>query len=241
MVTHKTVAFAGALALSAGAAQAQEIGFGGSLSFSTDYVASGESQTGRQPAAQLTAYGYVPSGFYAGVFLSNVDFSEMVGDYYAVQFPGFTWDDPDSIEIGLFVGWEYETAAGLSLDVGYERYFYDVSGNCCGLIFASVGYSISDMVEVGAFASFNHTSETTNLRAEATIYPTDNIGLRAMAGWTDGNFNENAGSGYPSSITYWNVGVDYYLTDSFSVSLDYHDSTSPVRTSNLVAGLTFTF
>ncbi len=238
MANTKVLAVAAALGVAGGGASAQDIGFGGSVSFLSDYIASGESQTGRKPALQFTGYAYVPSGFYAGVFLSNVDFSEAVIDYYG---GGFDYEDPDSLEIGVFVGWEYFTDFGLSLDIGYERYWYDDSGYCCGLFYLGVDYAINDMVEVGAYASYNHTSNNTNMRALLTVYPTDNIGLRALVGRNQGNFNLEDGGGYSSAINYWNVGVDYFFSDSVNVSLDYHDSTSPVRSSALVAGLTYSF
>ncbi len=229
------------LGLAGGAAQAQDIGFGGSISIFSDYVASGESQTGRRPALQFEGYAYVPQGFYAGISLSNVAFSEQWTDYYF----GFPIDIPDSIELGVFVGWEYFTDFGLTLDVGYERYFYDDSGNCCGLLYLGADYEVNDMVEVGTRVTWNPSSGDTNIRGTLTVYPTDNIGLRAMIGRNQGNFDPDDpvdGRGdSPSAVNYWNLGFDYYFTDSVNVSLDYHNSNSKVRTSNFVFGVTYSF
>ncbi len=137
--------------LSAGAVQAQNIEFGGSVSILSDYVASGESQTGRKPALQFEGFAFVPQGFYAGIFLSNVAFSEQWTDYY----DGFPIDIADSVELSLFAGWEFSTAFRLTLDIGYERYFYDDSGNCCDLFYFGADYEVSDMIEVGTLVTWN--------------------------------------------------------------------------------------
>lgn len=80
--------------LAGGAAQAQEIGFGGSLEIVSDYIASGETQSSGRPALQFTGYAYVPQGFYVGIFLSNVDFTGPFGPY----------PDAERVELGLFLG-----------------------------------------------------------------------------------------------------------------------------------------
>ncbi|MCC5963112.1 MAG: hypothetical protein JJU09_08285 [Rhodobacteraceae bacterium] len=242
MTMKKIFALATALGVSTSAASAMDIGFGGEVSLLSDYVASGESQTGRRPALQFEGYAYHSSGFYAGIFLSNVAFSEQWTDYYF----GFPIEIDDSIELGLFAGWEYDTDFGLSVDVGYERYFYDDSGDCCGLLYLGARYDVSDMVEVGSRVTWNPDSGNTNIRATMAVYPMDEIGLRAMVGRNQGNFDPDPDDPFsrndaPSAVTYWNVGVDYFVTDSVRVSLDYHDSNSIVRTSDVVLGLTYAF
>ena len=225
MATHKALVFAGVLALSASSAQAQSIGFGGSLSFSTDYVASGESQTGQQPAVQFTGYGYVPSGFFAGIFLSNVDFTGHFGFY----------TPREEIEIGLFAGWEGTLGNGIGVEVGYEYYIYQpVFGACCGFFTLDASIPLGDRAELGGWLSVNPANGNLNARMRLGYELTDAISLRAMLG-----HNQSGLDGVP--VNYMNLGVDYGFTDALSASLDFHNSDSAVDTSALVLGLTFSF
>lgn len=224
MTFQKTVALAGALALSGGAAQAQSIGFGGSFGLTTDYVASGESQTGRQPALQFTGYGYVPSGFFAGIFLSNVDFTGHFGFY----------PDAEEIEIGLFAGWEGTLGSGIGVEVGYEYYFYQPGGACCGFITLDASAPINDAFEIGGWLSLNPESGDLNARVRLGYALSDAVGLRAMLGHNQSGLDGVA-------VNYMNLGLDYSFTDSLTASLDFHNSDSAVDTSALVVGLTFAF
>lgn len=224
MTAHKVLALAGGLALGAGAAQAQGIGFGGSLSFSTDYVASGESQTGRQPALQFTGFGFVPSGFFAGVFLSNVDFTGHFGPY----------PDAEEIEIGVFAGWEGALGNNIAVEVGYEHYFYQPGGECCGFFTLDASVPIGDRAELGGWLSVNPESGNLNARMRLGYELTDAIALRAMLGHNQSGLDGVA-------VNYLNLGLDYSFTDALTASLDYHNSDSSVDTSALVLGLTFSF
>lgn len=209
--------------LAGGAAQAQEIGFGGSLEIVSDYIASGETQSSGRPALQFTGYAYVPQGFYVGIFLSNVDFTGPFGPY----------PDAERVELGLFLGWEYEFENGIALDVGYERYWYD-TGECCGNFYLGVSSYLTDQFEIGGRATWDPQSGNTNFRATMAVYPTEQIGLRALVG-------RNKSGLFDTRVTYANVGIDYYFTDSVTASLDFHNSNSPVKSSNVVLGLSYSF
>ncbi len=226
MMGQRSVALAVVLALAAGSASAQEIGFGGSVSAVSDYMSSGESQTLGRPALQFTGFGYVPQGFYAGLFLSSIDYG-----------------DADSLEVGLFIGWEHQFANGVSLDLGYEHYFYNDSGWCCGFIHAEASTFVTEQLEIGGRATWRTDNSATNIRAMLAYYPTDQIGLRAMIGRNSSsalNFAPDPPFG-PRSVTYGNVGLDYFFTDTLTASIDYHRSNSVWDKSSVVFGLTQSF
>ena len=218
MERHKGVVLAAAVSMAAGAAQAQDIGFGGEVAVLSEYISSGVTQSSGRPALQFTGYGYVPQGFYAGVFLSTVNFTT------------FDPADRDRLELGLFVGWEGSVANGVTLDVGYEHYFYNSSGECCGFFFASASGFVGDRVELGARVEYDPSADTFNTRGSVTVYPTDSIGLRAMIGRSQAY-----------SHTYMNVGLDYFVTDAVTASLDFHRATSSWTSDRVVVGLSYTF
>lgn len=82
----------------------------GEITLATDYVFRGVSQTDRKPAFQPGLTVSHASGFYAGLWASNVDF-----------------DDPDDGikgELDIFVGWNADLGERLNLDLLLSRYTY---------------------------------------------------------------------------------------------------------------------
>ncbi|WP_329647548.1 TorF family putative porin [Hyphomicrobium sp.] len=118
------------------------------LSFTTDYVSRGITQTGSDPAVQ----GYIePSygDFYANLWSSNVDFGG-----------GF-----DGAEIDVAAGYRPEIGK-LSLNVGWVHYFYapkDTSP-AYGEIFTKADYKLNDKITLAGrmfFApDFSQTGHT---------------------------------------------------------------------------------
>ena len=88
--------------------------FGGSLTAVNDYVWRGVSQTRGKPALQIDVAATHASGFYAGAFASNVDFTA-------------TGDENDGIryELDPYIGWSGEVFGnGSELDVSLSRVTY---------------------------------------------------------------------------------------------------------------------
>lgn len=218
MELRKGMVLASVLSMSAGAVQAQDIGFGGNVAVLSEYISSGVTMSSGRPALQFTGYAYIPQGLYAGVFLSTVNFTT------------FDPTDRDRVELGLFVGWERAFANGLTLDVGYEHYFYDRSGECCGQFYLGASTFVGDQLELAALLQYDPDADTLDTRGTVTVYPTDSIGLRAMIGRSQAY-----------SHTYMNLGVDYFFTDAVTGSLDLHRATSPWTENRVVAGLRYTF
>jgi uncharacterized protein (TIGR02001 family) len=92
-----------------GAMAEEESNFSWNLAVTSDYVFRGISQTDRKPALQGGLdYSFGDSGFYAGVWGSNVDFGEGTPD----------------IELDTYVGWNADVGESTNLDIQLVRYNY---------------------------------------------------------------------------------------------------------------------
>ena len=83
---------------------------GGSIAGTTDYVWRGVSQTQGNPALQIDLNATHASGFYAGVWASNVDFGDP--------------DDGIDLEFDPYIGWSGAVAGNAELDVFLTRVTY---------------------------------------------------------------------------------------------------------------------
>jgi len=151
MMINKTSSFliAGAMALAASAAVASDSAheFSANIALTTDYLFRGISQTDGNPAVQGGFdYSYIPYGFYAGVWASNVDFSGCCGD-------------DDNIEIDYYGGFAGEFTNGLGWDVGgiYYQYPGDDGDDDYVEAYAGLGYTFDAQLEptVGVYAYYS--------------------------------------------------------------------------------------
>ncbi len=112
----------GAVVLSTGIAQA---GVTANLGVTSNYLWRGVTQTDNRPAVQGGVDYAHDSGFYAGTWLSNVDFGTT----------GF--------ELDLYAGWSGEFS-GFTLDLGYIQYMYPAHNRTeapdFGEIYGTVGW-----------------------------------------------------------------------------------------------------
>jgi len=100
----------------------------GNLTFTTDYITRGLSQTGNSPALQGTVeYGH-SSGLYLGTFASNVSWP---ADFFGPTAPGANAAlgggnsaISNSLEIDLYAGFRNKFAGDFSYDVGAVYYYY---------------------------------------------------------------------------------------------------------------------
>lgn len=107
-MTRNAVAVALSIALSTAAPLAEAEGFSGSATLTSDYVFRGLSQTDEGAALQAELRFDHASGFYAGLWASNVDFG-----------PGAS-----GIEYDTFVGYATPIGDGVNLDLQLVRYNY---------------------------------------------------------------------------------------------------------------------
>ena len=96
------------------------------VSVYTEYEYRGISQTSEKPAVQLNLDYSHSSGFYLGVFASNINWLK---DYKAIG----AVNDSSAVEIDLFGGYKFEVAKDLTLDLGYLHYEYPGAKGLAGL------------------------------------------------------------------------------------------------------------
>ncbi len=90
-----------------------QLSFGGDITLSTDYVFRGVSQTMSGPALQASIYAEHESGWYAGAWASNVDFTQ--------------GDDPDDgarIEVDVEVGLSRKLSHRFDASIAFAMYAF---------------------------------------------------------------------------------------------------------------------
>ena len=93
------------------------------VAFATDYIWRGMTQTGDDPAMSGGFDYSADSGFYAGIWGSNVGFSEGAGS-----------------ELDVYFGYAFETESGIGIDVSYVDFMYPGD---TGLDFQEIGVALS--------------------------------------------------------------------------------------------------
>lgn len=136
-------------------------------------------------------------GFYFGAWASNTD----------AAITGSDW------EVDLYAGYRNEVGA-FSYDLSYARYYYrSPSVNCCGEIILSMGVAASDALSLGVRFAHDPAADVTNSRLSVDYAVNDKLGLSAQIGTISNGGHD-----------YWNVGGSYAISDNFSVSAAYHDT-----------------
>lgn len=158
----------------------------------SNYVSNGVTQSDGKPAIQ-PYFEVALNGFYAGTWLSTVDFG-----------------DGDSWEIDLYLGYRNLLPNDLFVDVGYARYFYDDSGDCCGELKLTLGYPLGDQFGVTGYVAYDPSSENVNSKLTLAYEATPDLAFGASYG-----YNESYGH------EYWNVGASYTFNDYWSAGLRY--------------------
>lgn len=136
-------------------------------------------------------------GFYAGIW-------------------GQVAQDSSLSEVDLYLGYRNETAAGLSYDFGYARYFYpNDGGDCCGELTASLGVPVGEKLTTTFDLAYDPAASLGNAYVEVAYQATDKFGLSA-------NYGVYEVEAAPSERE-WDFGVTYGLTDESAVDLRYYD------------------
>jgi len=178
------------------------------LSVTSDYVFRGVTQTDFDPALQGGLdYSFGDTGFYVGVWGSNVDFVDP--------------DGPD-IELDTYVGWSYDMSDDWNLDLMLTRYNYFGARSAYGNIdynefIGKVTYH--DMISF----TVGYANDYGNAGFSSTYY---NLG----GNWDIGNdFSLNAGVGHTEfgdnngSYNDWNIGVSRQF-GRINAALNYYDT-----------------
>jgi uncharacterized protein (TIGR02001 family) len=176
----------------------------GNASVVSDYNWRGITQTAGDPAIQGGLDYAHDSGFYAGVWGSNVDFGDCCDE---------------NLETDLYFGWS--GGETLAWNVGLIYYLYPgADGLNYPEIYASLGWEwltgkISYSNDFG-----NYDESAFYLEGNAAYELPANFGVKAHIGYSDGDGIEAAyGEG---SYFDWSVGVTYAL-GNFTLGLTYAD------------------
>lgn len=199
--------------------------FGASVALTTDYVFRGVSQTNEDPAIQGSLDYAHPSGFYLGVWASNVD--EII-------------ISKGNIEIDYYAGYTAEFFKGFSYDVSLIYYSYPSGGDPepdyieghLGLGYAfsdillepslGVGYNYSPDF-FGEDGNGNYINGTLDVTLPAAFGLGFELGYQHVEGdKTTGNkMGEDGGDGY--DFWHWRIGLSRELK-GFVLDLSYHDT-----------------
>lgn len=173
-----------------------EVTTSGSLTFASEYIDRSQTFSDGQPALQF--YGEVESnGFYGGVFVSNVDFG-----------------DEDKLETDLYLGYR-NSVGNLSYDIGYGRYYFDDSGDCCGEVLLYLSHPLGERFEVSGALEYDPQAETLASELTLDFGVTDSLNVSGTYGHNEAGANN-----------YWNVGVNYTLSEAWSLDVRYYDTTT---------------
>lgn len=207
MNSIKLAAFAATAALALGtAAQAQDKPeFSFNVGVASDYVFRGFSQTDSKPQV----YGGADVGigiFYAGAWLSNVDFG-----------------DSTDMEYDLYAGFK-PTLGPVSLDVGILRYGYTNQSDGADLDFweGKVAGSVpAGKGTIGAAVyytpeNFNQSGQATYVELNGSMPVTDKLSVSGAVG--------HQSLEGPLDYETWNLGVGYAINDVFGIDLRYWDT-----------------
>lgn len=149
------------------------------------------------------------SGFYLGLFATTVR------------------DGTDDYEVDIHAGYRADVNEVLSFDVGVARYMLNNSGGS-NEITAALGIAATPQLGFELFAG--HDPQARNTRTRLT------------GAWDFGNglsVSASVGANQANANTFWNFGATYALSETFSVDLRYHDTSTTGPLAVLTLSLDF--
>ncbi|MCW8948523.1 MAG: TorF family putative porin [Sedimenticola sp.] len=148
------------------------------IALTSDYIWRGTSQTDNGIAIQGGLDYAHASGFYLGVWGSNVDFN-----------------DTANVEIDLYAGYSNELESGFSYDVGVIHYDYPGQGSSdFNEVYLGIGYGF-----INAKVSYDPEHENTYWEAGADFELPEGFGLGLHLGYNDPDTG--------SEVTDWKIGL----------------------------------
>jgi uncharacterized protein (TIGR02001 family) len=191
MTKFPAAALAASLTLCAAPALAQGLSFSGGMTVTSNYMSRGITQSMNRPALQF--WGEVEnSGFYAGVWASSVRLA------------------PDQVEVDLYAGYRFSVGAA-SFDIGYARYLYDRTGDCCGELYGTFEFEVDRTTIFGGVHLDGRRGmgvNDTNLGFRYEFY--DSLTASAMVGRATGGVN------------YGVLGLGYAVNPNVAFEAGYH-------------------
>ncbi|MEM9622904.1 MAG: TorF family putative porin [Pseudomonadota bacterium] len=171
---------------------ASAVEMSGSATIATDYIFRGVSQTSEKGAVQAGIDVAWDSGVYAGIWGSNVDFGSEV-----------------TTEMDFFVGYGFDVAEGVSLDLSYI--YFNYAGNESALNYseyvASLGVSDFSFTLVYSPDYFGSDESTLVYAVGYSTSLSDNWSIDLHVGYTDSD-TDALGTDEDSYLDYL-AGVNY--------------------------------
>lgn len=190
------------------------------VALSTDYIFRGISQTDNNPAISGGLDYSFDSGFYVGVWGSNVDFGNS--------------DDGSSsasAEFDLYGGYAVEVSDGVELDLGYIYYAYPGDSSALNYSEFAIGITFYDNLGLGLTYSpdyFGSDEDAIIFSADYSVGLAKNLSLDLHSGYTttdlddDGNSILIVGTTLDDYVEY-SIGLST-STAGVDLSLTYHDT-----------------
>lgn len=171
------------------------------VSLNSDYVLYSVSQNHERPALQAYVEHNWANGLYAGLWTSQMDYSEFGLD--------------DNFEIDAYIGYRGGFQK-VSYDLSYYRYYYDHTGFDYDEFIGIVDYHVTDAFLVGgklrlAQGGTYDDEQVYGVHASYDLTPKTTLSYEWMTNSADANND-------------WNIGVRQQLTDSLSIKATYYDS-----------------
>jgi uncharacterized protein (TIGR02001 family) len=172
----------------------------GGISLVSDYRFRGVSLSGEDFAVQPTITVSHESGFYAGVWGSNLDDTPVYGE----------------VEVDLYAGYNTDLAEGTNLDVGLIYYWYPDGTNAAGPsdYFETIVKLAHDIGPVTATGTVGYSWSQASLGDNDNLYlglglssaiPNTPVTLVGTVGYTDGALGALASGG---NYLDWSLGAD---------------------------------
>jgi len=219
---------AGMLAVSAPAFAedgGSDFSFSGNIGITNDYVFRGFTQTNEDFAVQGGFDLEHSSGFYAGVWASNVEFLDDDGT------------NSTSVEIDLYAGFSGDLGSIFTYDVTAIYYAYPGDPAGSDADYWEFGFTLgADIAFANVGIGVWYSPDFFGGAGDAFYVPftvevpiplgTDDYGL-SFSGEVGYNELTNAGAtwdGVTSNYVNWNLGLTLSITDWFDLDVRYHDT-----------------
>jgi uncharacterized protein (TIGR02001 family) len=184
-----------------------------------DYDFRGITQTAKDPALQASLDYAHDSGFYAGVWFSNVKFCEGKSSLYSCGYKG-------DLEHDIYLGFTNKIGEDLTYDVGVIDYTYNQHVYDYQEIYASLAYKwIKGKIYYAPDFGGDTTHGNTNgwaVTADATIPLPANFSVLGHVGYNAGDYWANY---FGTDLKYvdYSAGVGY-TAGKFNLALKYVDT-----------------
>ena len=169
----------------------------GSLSLTSNYFWRGYSKSNNDPAAQGFVDYQHDKGFFAGSWLSQVDFDDDVSS------------DAARLELSPYIGWSFAPSGDWRADIQFVRYFYDgdifgTSANYNELYASAHFRDLFSAQFAYANDAYNQGEPTYDSYLSGRYPLTDTLQLSAGAGYSV------ARKVFEYNYYYWDAGLTWY-------------------------------